>query len=74
MLAHGFAIADLPQKLEEHHQPTERGDRSLGLAQFHFFSAPKGGNFPVHCFVLLGVSFNQPKLNQGRTKQCYSIS
>jgi hypothetical protein len=74
MLAHRFAIAHLPQKLEEHHQPTERCDRSRGLAQFHFFSAPKGGNFPAHCFVLLGVSFNQLKLNRDRAKQCYSIS
>src|SRR5437867_11508595 len=74
MLAHRFAITYLPQKLEEHHQTTERGDRSLGLAQFHFFSAPKSGNFPVHCFVLLGVSFIQLKLNRVRAKQCYSIS
>src|SRR5882724_11137004 len=74
IFAHCFAITYLPQKLEEHHQTTERGDRSLGLAQFHFFSAPKSGNFPVHCFVLLGVSFNQLKLNRVRTKQCYSIS
>src|SRR6266436_2979120 len=74
MLAHRFAITYLPQKLEEHHQTTERGDRSLGLAQFHFFSAPKSGNFPVHCFVLLGVSFIQLKLNRVRVKQCYSIS
>src|ERR1700687_4504387 len=74
MLAHRFAITHLPQKLEEHHQTTERGDRSLGLAQFHFFSAPKSGNFPVHCFVLLGVSFIQLKLNRVRAKQCYSIS
>ncbi len=74
MLAHRFAIAYLPQKLEEQHQPTERGHRSLGLAQFHFFSAPKGGNFPVHCFVLLGVSFIQLKLNRVGAKQCYSIS
>src|SRR5258708_40299408 len=74
MLAHGFAITYLPQKLEEHHQTTERGDRSLRLAQFHFFSAPKSGNFPVHCFVLLGVSFIQLKLNRVRAKQCYSIS
>jgi hypothetical protein len=28
----------------------------------------------VHCFVLLGVSFNQLKHNRVRTKQCYSIS
>src|ERR1700687_422637 len=74
MLAHRFAITHLPQKLEEHHQTTERGDRSLGLAQFHFFSAPKSGNFPVHCFVLLGVSFIQLKLNRVSAKQCYSIS
>src|SRR6201981_575648 len=74
MLAHRFPITHLPQKLEEHHQTTERGDRSLRLAQFHFFSAPKSGNFPVHCFVLLGVSFIQLKLNRVRAKQCYSIS
>src|SRR5947207_11343283 len=74
MLAHGFAITYLPQKLEEHHQTTERSDRSLRLAQFHFFSAPKSGNFPMHCFVLLGVSFIQLKLNRVRAKQCYSIS
>jgi hypothetical protein len=74
MLAHRFAIADLPQKLEEHHQPTEGCDRSLGLAQFHFLPARESGNFPAHCFVLLGVSFNQPKLNRDRAKQCYSIS
>src|SRR5437879_9782008 len=72
--AHGLAISYLPQKLHEHHQPTKRCDRSLGLAQFNFFSAPKSGNFPVHCFVLLGVSFNQLKLNRVRAKQCYSIS
>src|SRR5271156_5297707 len=74
MLAHRFAITYLPQKFEEHHQPTERSDRSLSLAQFHFFSAPKRGKFPVHCFVLLGVSFNQLKLNRDRAKQCYLIS
>src|SRR5437762_4682203 len=74
MLAHGFAITYLPQKLEEHHHTTERSDRSLRLAQFHFFSAPKSGNFPMHCFVLLGVSFIQLKLNRVRAKQCYSIS
>src|SRR5437773_10897726 len=74
MLAHGFPITHLPQKLEKHHQPAKRGDRSLRLAQFHFFSAPKSGNFPVHCFVLLGVSFIQLKLNRVRAKQCYSIS
>src|ERR1700756_4442042 len=74
MLAHRFPIPHLPQKLEEHHQTTERGDRSLRLAQFHFFSAPKSANFPVHCFVLLGVSFIQLKLNRVRAKQCYSIS
>src|SRR2546421_8373647 len=74
MLAHGSPITHLPQKLEKHHQPAKRGDRSLRLAQFHFFSAPKSGNFPVHCFVLLGVSFNQLKLNRVRAKQCYSIS
>src|ERR1700739_1919598 len=74
MLAHRFPITHLPQKLEEHHQTTERGDRSLRLAQFLFFSAPKSGNFPVHCFVLLGVSFIQLKLNRVRAKQCYSIS
>jgi hypothetical protein len=28
----------------------------------------------VHCFVLLGVSFIQLKLNRVRAKQCYSIS
>jgi hypothetical protein len=28
----------------------------------------------VHCFVLLGVSFNQLKLNRVRAKQCYLIS
>jgi hypothetical protein len=28
----------------------------------------------VHCFVLLGVSFIQPKLNRVGTKQCYPIS
>jgi hypothetical protein len=28
---------------------------------------------PVHCFVLLGVSFNQLKLNRVRAKQCNSI-
>src|SRR5271170_1726851 len=74
MLAHRFAITYLPQKFEEHHQPTERSDRSLSLAQFHFFSAPKRGKFPVHCFALLGVSFNQLKLNRDRAKQCYLIS
>src|SRR6266853_281895 len=74
IFAHGFAITYLPQKLEEHHQTTERSDRSLRLAQFHFFSAPKSGNFPMHCFVLLEVSFIQLKLNRVRTKQCYSIS
>src|SRR4029077_17595513 len=74
MLAHSFPITHLPQKFEKHHQPTERSDRSLRLAQFHFFSAPKSGNFPVHCFVLLGVSFIQLKLNRVRAKQCYSIS
>src|SRR5882724_11975517 len=74
MLAHGFAITYLPQKLEEHHQTTGRSDRSLRLVQFHFFSAPKSGNFPMHCFVLLGVSFIQLKLNRVRAKQCYSIS
>ena len=74
IFAHCFAITYLPQKLEEHHQTTERGDRSLRLAQFHFFSAPKSGNFPMHCFVLLGVSFIQLKLNRVRAKQCYSIS
>src|SRR5580693_6827441 len=74
MLLHGFAITYLPQKLEEHHQPPKRCDGSLGLAQFHFFSTPKSGNFPVHCFVLLGVSFIQLKLNRVRAKQCYSIS
>src|ERR1700756_4074915 len=74
MLAHRFPIPHLPQKLEEHHQTTERGDRSLRLAQFHFFSAPKSANFPVHCFVLLGVSFIQLKLNRVRAKQCYLIS
>src|SRR5271163_1690022 len=74
MLAHRFAITYLPQKFEEHHQPTERSDRSLSLAQFHFFSAPKRGKFPVHCFVLLGVSFNQLRLNRDRAKQCYLIS
>src|SRR6266851_10524721 len=74
MLAHGFPITHPPQKLEEHHQTTERGDRSLRLAQFHFLPAPKSGNFPVHCFVLLEVSFIQLKLNRVRTKQCYSIS
>src|ERR1700747_2034315 len=74
MLAHGFPITHLPQKLEKHYQPTKWGHRSLSLAQFHFFSAPKSGNFPVHCFVLLGVSFIQLKLNQVRAKQCYSIS
>jgi hypothetical protein len=41
ILAHGFALANVPQKLQEHHQPTERGDGSLGLAQFHFFFRPK---------------------------------
>src|SRR5882672_1620880 len=74
IFAHGFAINYLPQKLEEHRQTTERSDRSLRLAQFHFFSAPKSGNFPMHCFVLLGVSFIQLKLNRVRAKQCYSIS
>src|SRR5947207_13211963 len=74
IFAHCFAITHLPHKLEEHHQTTKRGDRSLRLAQFHFFSAPKSGNFPVHCFVLLGVSFIQLKLNRVRAKQCYSIS
>ena len=28
----------------------------------------------MHCFVLLGVSFIQLKLNRVRAKQCYSIS
>jgi hypothetical protein len=28
----------------------------------------------VHCFVLLGVSSIQMKLNRVRAKQCYSIS
>jgi hypothetical protein len=28
----------------------------------------------VHCFVLLGVSSNQLKLNRVATKQCHSIS
>ena len=74
MLAHRFAIAYLPQKLEKHHQPAERRDRTRGLAQFHFLPAPKRGNFPVHCFVLLGVSFIQLKLNRVRAKQCNSIS
>src|ERR1700730_1998348 len=74
MLVHGFAITYLPQKLEEHHQPPNRCQCSLGLPQFHFFPAPKRGNFPVHYFVLLGVSSIQLKLNRDRAKQCYSIS
>src|SRR6516164_4640084 len=74
MLLHRFAIADPSQKFEEHHQTTERGHRPLGLAQFHFLPAPKSGNFPVHCFVLLGVSSNQLKHYRVRTKQCYLIS
>src|SRR5262249_61388487 len=56
-----FAIPNPPQKLEEHHQPAERSHRPLGLSQFHFPPAPKTGNFPVHCFVLLGVSSRQLK-------------
>jgi len=32
MLPHRFAIAHLPQKLEKHHQPAERRDRTPGLA------------------------------------------
>src|SRR5450759_1127002 len=73
-LLHRLDVAHLPQKLEEHHQPAKRGDRSLGLAQFHFSPAPKRGNFGRHCFVLLGISFIQLKLNRVRAKQCYSIS
>jgi len=38
---HRLAIAHLPQKLKEHHQPTERCDRSLGLAQIPLFFPPK---------------------------------
>src|ERR1700747_2031439 len=74
MLPHRFAIADAPQKFEEHHQTTERSHRPLGLPQFHFLPAPKSGNFPVHCFVLLGVSPNQLKHYRARTEQCYLIS
>src|SRR5215469_16754062 len=61
MLPHRLAIPDPPQKLEEHHQPAERSHRPLGLSQFRFPPAPKTGNFPVHCFVLLGVSSTQLK-------------
>ena len=68
MLAHGFAITHLPQKLEKHHQPAKRGDRSLGLLQFHFLPAPKRGKFRRHCFVLLRDSFIQLKLNRVTTK------
>ena len=74
MLPNRFAIPDPPQKLKEHHQPAEWCDRPLGLAQFHFLPAPKSGNFPMHCFVLLGVSSIQLKLNRVAAKQCYSIS
>src|SRR6516162_4845438 len=74
MLPHRFAIADPPQKFAEHHQATERSHRPLGLAQFHFLPAPKSGNFPVHWFVLLGVSLNQLKHYRVRVEQCYLIS
>jgi hypothetical protein len=74
ILAYRLAIAYPLQKLEEHHQLTERCDPSLGLAQFHFSPAPKSGNFPMHWFALLGVSFNHLKLNRDRAEQCYLIS
>src|SRR5215472_3150788 len=61
-------------KIPRTHQPTERSHCPLGLAQFHFLPAPKSGNFPLHCFVLLGVSSNQLKHYRVRTKQCYLIS
>ena len=74
MLSHCFRIADAPQKFAEHHQSTKRSHRPLGLTQFHFLPAPKRGNFPVHCFVLLGVSSNQLKHYRVRVEQCYLIS
>ena len=74
MLPHRFAIADPSQKFEEHHQTTERSHRPLRLASFHFLPAPKSGNFPMHCFVLLGVSLNQLKHYRVRVEQCYLIS
>src|SRR5215469_6427761 len=74
MLLHRFAIADPSQKFEEHHQTTKRGHRPLGLAQFHFLPAPKSGNFPMHCFVLLGVSLHQMKHYRVTWEQCYLIS
>src|SRR5215472_5913831 len=74
MPPHRFAIADALQKFEEHHQTTERSHRPLRFTQFHFLPAPKSGNFPVHCFVLLGVSLNQLKHYRVRVEQCNLIS
>src|SRR5580700_747899 len=55
LLAQRFPITHLPQKFEKHHKPTKRGHRSLGLAQFHFFSPQRAVIF--QCTVLSSSEF-----------------
>src|SRR5690348_14462915 len=67
-------LAHPPQKLEKRHQPAKRPGGSRCVAQFQFLSVPESSNLQMHCFVLLGVSSIQLKLNRVAAKQCSPIS
>jgi len=64
VLAHLPAIADPPQKLDEHaHPPPDRCHRARRLAQNYFLFSPKRGNFSLHCSVPPQILSNQLQSN-----------
>jgi len=63
MLSHRFAIGHPPQNSRNTTNPPN-GVTARGVSRNSTFSRPKSDNFPVHCFVLLGVSFSQLNLTE----------